>query len=83
MKTWKIQHHGLERPWSSSYWAEHPPFQYKDTAIVEPILERDWMWFRGDRVEILTGPDKGKQVCGIFENVSLNESTILRSQFNN
>jgi len=71
MKAWKIQHHGLERPWSSSYWAEHPPFQYKDTAIVEPILERDWMWFRGDRVEILTGPDKGKQVCGILENVTV------------
>ena len=23
--------------------------------------ESDWMWFRGDRVELLTGPDKGKQ----------------------
>ena len=29
--------------------------------VVEPISEEDWMWFRGDRVEILTGPDKGKQ----------------------
>ena len=29
--------------------------------VVEPIREEDWMWFRGDIVEILTGPDKGKQ----------------------
>jgi hypothetical protein len=30
--------------------------------IVEPIREVDWMWFRGDRVEVLKGPDQGKQV---------------------
>ena len=32
----------------------------KDELICQSILE-DWMWFRGDRVEILTGHDKGKQ----------------------
>merc|ERR1712080_413250 len=28
--------------------------------VVEPIREEDWMWFRGDLVEVLKGPDKGK-----------------------
>jgi hypothetical protein len=30
--------------------------------IIEPIREVDWMWFRGGRVEVLKGPDQGKQV---------------------
>ena len=37
--------------------------EYQEYPVVEPIKEADWMWFRGDRVEILKGPDKGKQVC--------------------
>ena len=31
--------------------------------LSSPILatrEEDWMWFRGDTVEVLKGPDKGK-----------------------
>merc|ERR1719481_1434525 len=61
MKSFKIQYHGLDRPWVQQYWTKNPAFKYQETAIVEPILEENWMWFRGDRVEILTGPDKGKQ----------------------
>ena len=58
--------HTLERPWTEKYWSENPVSRVgkgmqKNVPVVEPIREQDWMWFRGDRVEILTGPDKGKQ----------------------
>lgn len=58
-----IMHHSTERPWTDEYWTkyaydkDHTEFEY----IVEPIAERDWMWFRGDRVQVMSGPDKGKQ----------------------
>jgi len=56
--------HNTDRPWTSQYWAQNQPglnLQRKPRAhVVEPIREEDWMWFRGDRVELLTGPDKGK-----------------------
>jgi len=61
LQTVNVNYHSLDRPWSSQYWAKNPATQPKETAVVEPILEENWMWFRGDRVEILTGPDKGKQ----------------------
>jgi len=59
----RIMHHGMDRPWSDAY---HNKYTFTTNTeeynyIVEPIREEDWMWFRGDRVEILTGPDKGKQ----------------------
>ena len=63
LNKWKAQVHGIERPWADHYWEnftrafdedEHPD-------IVQPICEDEWMWFRGDRVEIMTGKDKGKQ----------------------
>ena len=58
--------HNTDRPWTSQYWAQNQPglnLQRKPRAhVVEPIREEDWMWFRGDRVEIMKGPDKGKQV---------------------
>ena len=58
--------HTLERPWTEKYWNDNPVSKVgngmaKPVPVVEPIREKDWMWFRGDRVEILTGPDKGKQ----------------------
>jgi len=59
--------HTLERPWTDKYWSQNPVTKMgkkgmqKVVPVVEPIREEDWMWFRGDRVEILTGPDKGKQ----------------------
>ncbi|KAF7989855.1 hypothetical protein HCN44_008529 [Aphidius gifuensis] len=47
------------RPWTREfYWENHPGKKlYED--VVNPI--KQWSWFRGDRVEILTGRDKGKQ----------------------
>jgi hypothetical protein len=49
------------RPWTDHYWKETGAFKEKHPDIVQPICEEDWMWFRGDIVEILTGDDKGKQ----------------------
>jgi large subunit ribosomal protein L24 len=62
LNKWEAQYHGYERPWTDKYWRENAPFHEEDQPdIVEPIREQDWMWFRGDRVELLTGDDKGKQ----------------------
>eukprot|EP00088_Acartia_fossae_P018462 TRINITY_DN20678_c0_g1_i2.p1 TRINITY_DN20678_c0_g1~~TRINITY_DN20678_c0_g1_i2.p1 ORF type:complete len:282 (-),score=45.74 TRINITY_DN20678_c0_g1_i2:214-1026(-) len=61
LKTVHLERHTMDRPWTSSYWTKNPPNRQREKAIVEPIQEKNWMWFRGDRVEILKGPDKGKQ----------------------
>lgn len=66
MRSFVPKYHTMDRPWTSSYWARHTPGTKGVNAhvfypVVEPIKEADWMWFRGDRVELLTGPDKGKQ----------------------
>nr|ACO14687.1 Probable 39S ribosomal protein L24, mitochondrial precursor [Caligus clemensi] len=63
IKTSKVKVHTTDRPWSEAYWRKHQPFDKNEEDIyVEPILERDWMWFRGDRVEVVKeGPDFGKQ----------------------
>ena len=29
-------------------------------GVIIASREEDWMWFRGDTVEVLKGPDKGK-----------------------
>ena len=58
-----LMHHGTDRPWSDQFWAKYQ-YDHEDDEfgyIVEPIREEDWMWFRGDRVQIMTGPDSGKQ----------------------
>ena len=56
-----IQTVTLERPWTQDYWKEANVTQKSHGLFVKPIKESDWMWFRGDRVEILTGDDKGKE----------------------
>ena len=43
------------------YWTQKAPFKRVHGTFVQPIRAQDWMWFRGDRVEILVGDDKGKQ----------------------
>jgi hypothetical protein len=58
--------HKQERPWTERYWQAHPPFGKEVPPIVEPIRAADWKWFRGDRVELLKGPDKGKQVISVL-----------------
>jgi len=56
-----IQDITLERPWTQDYWTKANLQQKAHGVFVKPIKESDWMWFRGDRVEILTGDDKGKE----------------------
>lgn len=47
------------RPWTAQFKMQNMPGQLRKKVFVEPI--RDWTIFRGDRVEILVGKDKGKQ----------------------
>jgi len=61
LNKWEARYHGMERPWTEHYWKETGAFKEKHPDIVQPICEEDWMWFRGDIVEVLTGKDKGKQ----------------------
>ena len=57
-----VKVHIKDRPWSEKYNSQVNRFAtYTHPLYVEPIKPEDWMWFRGDRVEILTGKDKGKQ----------------------
>ena len=51
----------MKRPWTSEYWNEHSAFAREHANLAQPIREQDWMWFKGDRVEVLVGKDKGKQ----------------------
>lgn len=50
---------GTNRPWTREFFHENWPNTMKPTVCVEPI--KDWSFFHGDKVEILTGVDKGKQ----------------------
>ena len=51
----------MERPWSEDYFKQVSIAEKRHGLFVKPIKESDWMWFRGDRVELLTGDDKGKE----------------------
>lgn len=53
--------HTKNRPWSEAYQRDNNTFTFTHPTYAEPIKDEDWMWFRGDRVEVLTGKDKGKQ----------------------
>lgn len=50
---------GVHRPWTMEFKNENQPGMNHPKVFVEPLLE--WSFFRGDRVEVLTGKDKGKQ----------------------
>ncbi|KAJ8872493.1 hypothetical protein PR048_026099 [Dryococelus australis] len=49
----------VDRPWTREFAMANPDGVLKPKVFVEPI--KDWSFFRGDRVELLAGPDKGKQ----------------------
>uniref|UniRef100_A0A1B6C5X9 Large ribosomal subunit protein uL24m n=1 Tax=Clastoptera arizonana TaxID=38151 RepID=A0A1B6C5X9_9HEMI len=53
----KEYYFGKHRPWTSEFKVENQ--ERKRKVYVEPT--RDWSYFRGDVVEILSGKDKGKQ----------------------
>jgi len=56
-----IQQHTMTRPWTQDYQRQENPWKKRHNTMAQPIREEDWMWFKGDRVEILSGKDKGKQ----------------------
>lgn len=55
------------RPWTDAAKAENAPMKYHEKRLIEPITDENWSLFKGDRVEVLTGPDKGK--VGIINQV--------------
>ncbi|KAK7115891.1 large ribosomal subunit protein uL24m-like [Littorina saxatilis] len=48
------------RPWTDAAKAANAPMKRQHHRLLEPISNEDWSIFKGDRVEILTGTDKGK-----------------------
>ncbi|XP_022920766.1 large ribosomal subunit protein uL24m [Onthophagus taurus] len=55
----------MNRPWTGQFHQQNTAGRHHKKVFVEPI--KDWSFFRGDRVEILVGKDKGKQ--GIVKQV--------------
>uniref|UniRef100_A0A8D8QXN2 Large ribosomal subunit protein uL24m n=1 Tax=Cacopsylla melanoneura TaxID=428564 RepID=A0A8D8QXN2_9HEMI len=62
---------GSERPWEFEFLKRNNP---ADDRIKRPLIEpiKNWSIFKGDRVEILVGKDKGKQgiVLQIFQEIN-------------
>nr|CAG4637222.1 EOG090X0ADH [Ceriodaphnia reticulata] len=48
----------MNRPWTEEFRRQNLPNTRRKKVFVEPI--REWSFFRGDRVEVLVGKDKGK-----------------------
>lgn len=49
----------VDRPWTQQFKQQNMPGRQRKKVFVEPLV--DWTFFKGDRVELLVGPDKGKQ----------------------
>lgn len=81
LNKWPATFHGVDRPWTDFYWQKYGAFNpEKHPDIVQPIKNEDWMWFRGDRVEIMKGKDKGKQ--GIIVNVIQEKNWVIVENIN-
>lgn len=61
------------RPWTNQFHRDNLPGKKHKFIHVEPI--KDWSFFRGDRVEILVGKDKGKQ--GIVKDIYQERNWII------
>jgi len=55
-RSWRFT---TNRPWTSQFYQQNMPGSKRRKVFVEPI--ESWLFFRGDRVEVLVGRDKGKQ----------------------
>ncbi|CAH1954855.1 unnamed protein product [Acanthoscelides obtectus] len=64
---------GVHRPWTYQFRDENFPGKMPKKIFVEPIKE--WSHFRGDRVEILVGKDKGKQ--GIIKEIIQERNWVI------
>ncbi|XP_069678412.1 large ribosomal subunit protein uL24m [Periplaneta americana] len=63
----------VDRPWTAQFQSDNQPGVLHKKIFVEPIL--NWSFFKGDRVEILVGPDKGKQ--GIISQVIQERNWVI------
>ncbi|XP_076676105.1 mitochondrial ribosomal protein L24 [Andrena cerasifolii] len=63
----------IHRPWTQGYAMDNLPHQRQKLVHIEPI--KQWSFFRGDRVEVLAGADKGKQ--GIVKDIIQERNWII------
>lgn len=61
----KKWHYDENPPWTTTAQEKNLPSRHYPFELLEPIA--DWKIFKGDRVEVLTGKDKGKQ--GIVQRI--------------
>jgi large subunit ribosomal protein L24 len=61
------------RPWTSQFRMQNMSNMKRKKIFVEPI--ENWSFFRGDRVEVLIGKDKGKQ--GIVNQVIQERNWVM------
>ncbi|KAK1131010.1 hypothetical protein K0M31_017313 [Melipona bicolor] len=66
-------YYSIHRPWTSHFQFQNWVLKRRHWYPLEPI--KDWSFFRGDRVEVLTGPDKGKQ--GIVHDIIQERNWII------
>uniref|UniRef100_T1II11 Large ribosomal subunit protein uL24m n=1 Tax=Strigamia maritima TaxID=126957 RepID=T1II11_STRMM len=59
----RVYNYTVHRPWEYEAKSANPPDTRRQLPkyVVEPISDEDWCFYRGDKVEILVGKDKGKQ----------------------
>ncbi|EFN78867.1 probable 39S ribosomal protein L24, mitochondrial [Harpegnathos saltator] len=63
----------IHRPWTIGFQHDNQSGQNLQFVHVEPI--KNWSFFRGDRVEILVGKDKGKQ--GIVKEIYQERNWVI------
>lgn len=66
-------HFSVHRPWTTQFRQENTADVHHPKIFVEPIKE--WSFFRGDRVEVLVGKDKGKQ--GIVKQIFQERNWVI------
>lgn len=69
----KKYYFSVHRPWTGEFQDENAPGTMRRKIFVEPV--REWKFFKGDRVEIMTGDDKGKQ--GIIVQVFQERNWVI------
>ncbi|XP_076760215.1 mitochondrial ribosomal protein L24 [Xylocopa sonorina] len=63
----------VHRPWTATFQLQNFVKKRRDPIVVEPI--KNWSFFRGDRVEVLYGHDKGKQ--GIVKDIIQERNWVI------
>ncbi|KAG5672103.1 hypothetical protein PVAND_002258 [Polypedilum vanderplanki] len=61
------------RPWTGQFKMQNMPNMRRKKVFIEPI--QNWSFFRGDRVEVLVGKDKGKQ--GIINQIFQERNWVI------